>query len=96
MESKFVSNIMKPRLVVFHDDEAIQQIFVCAENTELPTNGLIDGFIHLMAAYYVFNVQYPNFCKALLFFFQDILMEMTDKGKHRPIMYSTYIGHFMK
>ena len=74
MESKFVSKIMEPRLVVFHDDEAIQQIFVCAENTvllEVPTNGLIDGFIHLMAAYYVFNVQYPNFCKALLFFFGD-------------------------
>ena len=85
MESKFVSNIMEPRLVVFHDDEAIQQIFVCAENTEVPTNGLIDGFIHLMAAYYVFNVQYPNFCKALLFFFQDILMGMPDKGNIGPL-----------
>lgn len=99
MESKFVSSMMEPRLMVFHDDESIQQIFVCAENVvilEVPTTELVDGFIHLMAAYYVFNVQYPNFCKATLFFFQDILMAMPDKGHHRPTRYSTFITNFMK
>ena len=49
--------------MVFHDEKSIQQIFVLAENDvllELPTNELVDGFVHLMASYYVFNVQYPS------------------------------------
>lgn len=99
MESQFVSKMMEPRLVVFHDDEAVQQIFLCAENSvilEVPTTGLVDGLSLLMAAYYVFNVQYPNFCKATLFFIQDILMAMPDKGCHRPTRYSTFICNFIK
>ena len=50
---------------------------------EVPTIKLIDGFIHLMATYYVFNVEY-SFCRpTLLFlqdvFLQDVLLEMPDK-----------------
>ncbi len=84
--------MMEPRLLIFHNEESIQQIFVCAENEmiiEVPTNKLIDGFIHLMATYYVFNVEY-NFCRLTLLFLQDILLEMPDKKK-RPTRYSTYI-----
>ena len=85
---------MEPRLVIIHDDKEIQQIFVCAENNvimEVPTNKFIDGIVHLMAAYYVFNVQYPNFCKPTL---QDIIMNMNDKGR-RPTRYSTFISHYL-
>lgn len=96
LQSKFASQMMEPRLMIFHDDESIQQM---AENTvvlELPTNELVDGFIHFMATYYVFNVQYPNFCKGSLFFLQDILMAMPDTGTHRPTRYSTFVTNFMK
>ena len=69
-------------------------MFVCAENKialEIPTSTkLVDGFIHLMALYYVFDVQYPSFCKATFFFMQDILMGRPDKIK-RPTRYSTFI-----
>lgn len=84
--------------MVFQDDETILQIFVCAENVvvlEVPTNSFIDGLIHLMAAYYVFNVQYPNFCKPTLLFIQDILLALPDKS-HRPTRYSTFVSNFMK
>ena len=83
---------MEPRLLVFHDEESVQQMFVCGENNiivEVPTNKVINGFIHLMATYYVFNVEY-SFCRPTLFFFQDILLEMQDKKK-RPTRYSTFI-----
>ena len=46
---KRVSKMMEPRLVIFHDDKVAQQIFVCAENEvviEIPSNKLVDGFIH--------------------------------------------------
>lgn len=86
--------MMEPRLLVFHDDESIQQMFVCAENTtviEVPTNKLIDGYIHLMATYYVFNVEY-SIGRSTLLFLQDILLEMPDKKK-RPTRYSTFISN---
>ena len=81
--------------MIFHDDESIEQIFICAENTivvEVPSNNLVDGLIHLMATYYVFNVQYPGFCKASLLFLQDVLMAMPEPGVHRPTRYSTFIS----
>lgn len=99
IESEVSSSLMEPRLVVFHDDDNIQQMFICAENTiivEVPSTELCDGIVHLMSAYYVFNVGY-NFCKATLYFFQDVLMDMPDKkGTQRPTRYSTYINNFMK
>ena len=51
-------------------------MFVCAENTavaEVPTDKFIDGFVHLMATYNVFNVEY-NVCRPILLFLQDILL----------------------
>ena len=69
-------------------------MFICAENEvslEVPTTTkLVDGLVHLMAMYYVFDVGYPTVCKATLFFMQDILMGKRDPGK-RPTRYSTFI-----
>lgn len=52
--------MMEPRLVIFYeDDHDSQQMFLCAENAvvfEVPTTKVIDGLIHLMAMYYVFDV----------------------------------------
>ena len=98
VEAEIASSLLEPRLVVFHDDENIQQMFVCAEKTvvlEVPSRVFVDGLIHLMSAYYVFNVNY-NFCKSTLYFIQDVLMDMPDKGAHRPTRYSTYINNFIK
>lgn len=86
--------MMEPRLVVFYDDTKgrLQQIFLCAENDvvmEVPGTKLVEGFTHLMAMYYVFDVQYPSSCKATLFFLQDVLMGKPDHSK-RPTRYTTY------
>ena len=81
--------------MVFHDDEESSlQMFICAENEqsfEVPSNKkLVDGLVHLMAMYYVFDVQYPAFCKATLLFMQDIIMRRPDTSK-KPTRYSTFI-----
>ena len=81
-------------LLVFTDDGALSQMIVCAENEELfemPGETLLEGIMHLMAAYYVYNVEYPRGCKGLLYFIQDILMERSGSGK-RPTRYKTFIN----
>ena len=80
----------EPSLIIFQDD-GISQILLMAEKKvimELPTTRLIDGFIILMATYYVC---YPKHCKQSLLFFQDILMESSDYGS-RPTRYSTFLS----
>ena len=93
------STFSEPNLLVFVNPEKteIEQIFLCAErdllmevqnSTKLQ---LIDGLVHLMAAYYVFNVAYPSACKATFYFLQDIIMKKGETGAHRPIRYSTFL-----
>ena len=77
----FEPTIMEPRLLVFTDNEQLSQMFICTENQELfkgPREILVEELLHLMASYYVFGVEYPKVCRALLYFFQDILMARPD------------------
>lgn len=95
IEGLLHSPMMEPRLVVFYYDDNSLQMFLCAENSislEVPATKytLIDGLIHLMAMYYVFDVQYPSFCRSTLFFLQDIVMKRPDTSK-RPTRYMTFI-----
>ena len=98
IEDHFVSPILEPRLIVFTDNGGLAQMILCAENEEIvevPGETLVEGLIHLMASYYVFGVEYPKMCRALLFFFQDILMERPDMhgpAKSRPTRYKTFIS----
>ena len=87
---------MEPRLVVFHyESSEIQQVFLCAENRDiLEVSTLVEGLIQLMAAYYVYSVQYPNMCKATLYFLQDIVLGRPDKSgpaKARPTRYNVLL-----
>lgn len=93
IESHFSSEVMEPQLVVFHDGAEVVQMFLSAENEalmELPSTTILNGIAHLMAAYYVLDVQYPKVCKSTLFFFQDIIMDEPD-NLPRPVRYNTYI-----
>ena len=81
---------MESQLVVFHDGADIVQMFVSAENEalmEIPGTTVLNGIVHLMAAYYVLDVEYPKVCKSS--FFQDIM----DKPESlpRPVRYNAYI-----
>ncbi len=79
--------VVEPRIVVFYEDDCIVQAFLCAEGVsifEIDTITLSDCLIVLMAAYYVFDVQYPSVWKPSLLFFQEILMEK----ETRPIRYT--------
>ena len=67
----FTSSIMEPRVVVFIDSGDLSQMIIVAENQELfevPGDTLLNGILHLMATYYVYNVAYPKSCRSLLFF----------------------------
>ena len=89
---------MEPRLVVFTDDGELSKMILCAgdqEMCEVPGETLVEGLLHLMAAYYVFGVEYPKANRALLYFFQDILMERPDTygpAKNRPTRYKSFIS----
>lgn len=56
---------------------------------ELPVSTIGEGIVYLMAAYYVFSVEYPNHYKPLLYFFEDFIMDKADNGK-RPTRYATF------
>ena len=66
---------------------------MCAEDDgilELPTTKIGEGITYLMAAYFVYNVQYPKSYQLLLYFFQDFLMDKVEKNAKRPTRYSTF------
>ena len=94
IEMHFTSKLAEPRLVVFEESGDVVQMFLCAESKalmEIPSTFFIDGVSHLMAAYYVFDVQYPKVCQSHLYFFQDVLMDKADTAKPRPVRYTSYI-----
>ena len=85
---------MEPRLVVFEDKDGVVQMFLCAENQssmEVPSMKLVDGIAHLMAAYYVFGVEYSRSCRPSLLFLQEYLMGIKE-DLHRPIRYSMFVN----
>lgn len=95
LESHFTSEMMEPRLLVFHDDQEIVQMFVVAENEallELSSVSLVEGFVYLIATYYIFNVSYPNYCKPTLYFLQDVLLARPDANTRRPVRYSSFLS----
>ena len=100
IDTHFQSRLMEPRLIVFHDIEKIVQMFIAAENDsilEVPSSSFKDGLVQLMAAYYVYNVQYPAMCKSILFFLQDVVMDKPDAGsRNRPTRYSSYLARLQK
>ena len=70
-------------------------VVVYAENDtimNIETDKLIDGLAHLMACYYVFNVEYPRVCKSSLLFLQEIVMGKRNMADRRPVRYSTYLA----
>ena len=95
LESHFTSEMMEPRLLVFHDDQEIMQMFVVAENEallELSSVSLVEGFVYLIATYYTFNISYPNYCKPTLYFLQDVLLARPDANTRRPVRYSSFLS----
>jgi hypothetical protein len=73
---------MEPRF----EDDTIMQMFIAGEDDnlmELPVTTFGEGIVYLMAAYYVFNVEYPNPYKPLLFFFKILswIKQTTAKGQ---------------
>ena len=67
MNNHFKSTIVEPQLVIFESEDFILQMFIAAKNdclvmevNFLHANAIAEGLVHLMAAYYVFNVAYPK------------------------------------
>ena len=66
-----MSSIMEARLVIFTDNSVLQMI-LCGENEkiiEVPGETLVEGLLHLTAAYYVFGVEYPKCAEHCYTFF---------------------------
>ena len=83
---------MEPRLIIFEEDNSIVQMLLAGEDDlmELPVTMIGEGIAYLlMAAYYVFSVEYTNAYKPLLYFYQDFVMDKADDGK-RPTRYAAF------
>lgn len=83
---------MEPHLVIFEDENSLSQVFIAGEDDnlmELPATTIGGAIVYLMAAYYVFNVEYPKPYQPLLYFFQDFIMDKPSKGK-RPTRYASF------
>ena len=81
-------------MIVFEDSEGVLQMFLCAENEsvmELPSNELFDGVKHLMAAYYVYGVEYPRSCRPSLLFLQEYVLGIRN-ATQKPVRYTTYVN----
>lgn len=91
----FESAIPEPRLVIFlSNDSTIDEIYLSVENEGLAvtSNTLSEGLACLMAAYYVYNVDYPKPCKPTFYFLQEIVMGKGDGINQRPVRYSTFLN----
>ena len=85
---------MEPHLLIFEDEDgdSIVQMFIVGEDDqlmELPASTIDGGMVYLMAAYYVFSVEYPKSYQPLLYFIQDFIMDKADNGK-RPTRYASF------
>ena len=69
------------------------QMFLIAEGDalmELNATSILEGIVHLMASYYVFDIEYPKSSKPTFHFLQDVIMDKND-GTSRSVRYSTYV-----
>ena len=85
--------------MVFTDDGEWPQTILCAkdqETCEVPGETHVEGLLHLMAAYYVFGVEYPKACRALLYFVQDIFMTRMSWSKTSQLVISLLLVGFIR
>ena len=79
---------MEFSLVCTGTSEEVEQVFVCGEDQaffecdcELP-RALVD----LIAAYYVFDVKYPQCFSGVLYFLQEVVLLQVDSDLKEPSM----------
>ena len=54
---------MEPKLVIFENEDSILQMIIAGEDANLmeqPISSIGAGMVYLMAAYYVYKVEYPK------------------------------------
>ncbi|KAM7437564.1 hypothetical protein ABFA07_012833 [Porites harrisoni] len=84
-------------LVCRGTSEEVEQVFVCGEDQaffecdcELP-RALVD----LIAAYYVFDVKYPQCFSGVLYFLQEVVLLQVD-SEFKGTKYATFMAEFKK
>lgn len=88
---------MEFSLVCTGTSEEVEQVFVCVEDQaffecdcELP-RALVD----LIAAYYVFDVKYPQCFSGGLYFLQEVVLLQVD-SEFKGTKYATFMAEFKK
>ena len=65
-------------------------MFLIAEGDalmKLNAISILEGIVHLMASYYVFDIEYPKPSKPTFHFLQDVIIDKNDG----TVRYSTYV-----
>ena len=88
---------MEFSLVCTGTSEEVEQVFVCGEDQaffecdcELPI-----ALVDLIAAYYVFDVKYPQCFSGVLYFLQEVVLLQVD-SEFKGTKYATFMAEFKK
>ena len=94
-EEIFKDNIVQFKIVCLGTADQIKQIFLSGEDKcfcECPLeDGLSKCLVQLICMYYVYDVNYPETLSGILYFLQDVALNIRDTGK-RWTKYSTFLA----
>ena len=89
----------QPHIVVFCDEEddedLLGQYFIAVEQVlVLESSNIVAAVFHLMAAHYLYNVQYQAKAKELYIFLQEKVLHLpsSSRGKRSPAMLAHIAG----
>jgi hypothetical protein len=71
----------QPRIAALIGEESTQYFVVCEESVLLKVNSIKAALFFTVAAYYVFNLEYPQPAKNVFNFLQDYILTQPDSNK---------------
>ena len=71
----------QPRIAAVIEEETTQFFIMCEQKIVCKVDCLQNALFLVFSAYYVFNLEYPNNAKSILYFIQDYILSSPDTGK---------------
>ena len=84
-------------LVCVGSEKEVEQVFVCGEDTAFLECDcdLAKALVDLIAAYYVFDVNYPQCISGVLLFLQEVVLLPKDT-QFKGTKYASFMAEFQK
>ena len=97
VEASFKDKNVEFKLVCFGTEQDVSQAFVAGEGIGIfeTSSDLVEALVDLIAAYYVFDVNYADNMSGMLFFLQDEVLKLKDSA-FRGTKYSSFMAQYKK